>query len=226
MPQPEIDPITADVLHSAVHDLYGPANRVRVLAQLIGQSGVLDDDTRGLLSHIEDCAAAVRTVAEGLRAYSEICARVPHPGPVALDRSLQSAIADLRSEIESAQAQISSAPLPEVEGDPFLLTWLVRELLANAIRFRGADAPQVRVAAGQGGPGGWFVSVADNGPGIEESLAERVFRPFKKLVPGAGAGLGLTICRKIVERHQGQIWVEPKSRGADVRFFIGGGGRA
>ncbi|HEY2019365.1 MAG TPA: ATP-binding protein, partial [Bryobacteraceae bacterium] len=219
----EIDRITADLLHAAVHDLRGPANRLRLLAQLLRrEANALDEDSGKLLDHIEDSAAAVSGVAEGLRNYVEICTRPLCREPLDLNRSLASAIASLRAEIESAGGQVTSFTLPEVQADPFLMAWLLQELLTNAIRFRMADPPRVHISSGSGGPGDWFVSVADNGPGIEAGMAERVFRPFKKVSAGPGAGLGLTICRKIVEMHGGQIWLEPREGGADFRFFLDG----
>ena len=119
-----------------------------------------------------------------------------------------------------------------MEADPSLVSWLLQELLANAIRFgrppaQSGNPPQeLRVHVSSGAEAGhWFVSVADNGRGIEPAMVERVFRPFKKLEAGPSAGLGLTICRRIVERHEGQIWIETGNRGAEFRFFLGSTGR-
>lgn len=221
MHRQEVDEITAEVLHSAVHDLHGPSNRLRLLSQLINRSGnALDEDTRQLLDHIEDSAAAVRAVAEGLRAYAEICTRPLRCESVDLNAAFAGAMANLQAEVRTTGAHITSSPLPRVQADPFLITWLLQELLTNAIRCQTDHPAEVHVSAGRGGPGGWFVSVVDNGPGIEASAAERVFRPFKKRSAKQGAGLGLTICRNIAERHQGRIWVEPHTGGAEFRFYV------
>ena len=93
------------------------------------------------------------------------------------------------------------------------------ELLGNAIRFRAAEPPRIRVdaLAGEEGP---LISVSDNGKGIEQGLLERVFRPFKKASSEGGAGLGLTICRKIAELHGGRIWAEPRTAGAEIRITL------
>ena len=213
----EIDPITADVLHAAVHDLKGPAGRLRMLAQLLARESVLDENGRGLLGHIQDSAAAVGDVAEGIRLYTEICARPLRREALDLNQALATALAKRRAEAESAGVEIVTTELPQVQADPFLMTWLFQELLANAIRFRTAQAPRISISSGDG-----FISVHDNGPGIEPDLTERVFKPFKKLSAGPGAGLGLTICRKIVEMHEGRMWVEPSTCGVDIRFFVGG----
>jgi len=218
-----IDPITADVLHAAVHDLKGPANRLRLLAQLLDREvGALGEDARKLLGYVEDSAAAVGTVAEGLRWYADICARPACREAVDLNVALSSARANLRAEIESAGAEISSSTLPVVQADAFLITWVIQELLTNAIRFGGADSPWVHISAAADAAGGWFVSVSDNGAGIQSGQEERIFRPFKKLSRGPGAGMGLTICRTIVETHEGRIWAEPRTTGAEFRFFVRG----
>jgi len=100
-----------------------------------------------------------------------------------------------------------------------LLIWMFEELLGNAIRFRAAEPPRIRVdaLAGEEGP---LISVSDNGKGIEQGLLERVFRPFKKASSEGGAGLGLTICRKIAELHGGRIWAEPRTAGAEIRITL------
>lgn len=218
-----IDSTTADLLHSAVHNLKGPASRLRLLAQLLSRSGAaLDEDSRSLLRHIEDSAAAVGVVADGLRSYVEACARPLQRERVELSRPAVEAQSNLRSEIESVGARITADVLPAVQADPFLMSWLFQELLTNSIRYRGEAAPVIDISTGRGGPGKWFVAVSDNGPGIDPSLAERVFRPFKKLSSVGGAGLGLTVCRRIVELHGGEIWVEPREGGAEFRFFVDG----
>jgi len=224
MPTTPIDSITADVLHAVIHDLKGPAGRLRMLSELLRRETALNEDALRLLGHIQDSAAAVGEVANGLRAYVEVCDRPPVRETVDLNQALASAMANLRAELDSTGAEVTSSILPHVQADSFLMTWLFQELLTNAVRFRAADAPRVTVSAGEGGPGRSYISVLDNGPGIESGQVERAFRPFKKLCGGPGAGLGLTICRKIVEMHGGRIWVEPGLGGADFRFFVGKAG--
>jgi signal transduction histidine kinase len=214
-----IDATTAALLEAAVHDLKGPASRLRLLVQLLGRGSALwDDDTKTLFRHIEDSAAAVGAVAEGLKNYADICTRAVRREPVDLNTAVAAAAAGLQSEMTAIHARLEYRNLPAIDADPFLLSWLLRELLTNAIRFRGNAVPLVRISAD-----GEIVAVADNGTGIEPALAARAFLPFKKLAPNGGAGLGLTICRKIAELHGGAVWVEPAARGADIRFRLGGG---
>jgi light-regulated signal transduction histidine kinase (bacteriophytochrome) len=218
----ELDSITAELLQAAVHDLKGPAGRLRMLSQLVSRASSVDEDTRRLLGYIEDSAAAVGIVADGLRTYSEICGRARSLRPVDLAQAAAAAMTNVRAEMEKSGGEIQVSPLPHVEADAFLVTWLFQELLTNAMRFRTGTPPKIAVSCGEDGPAKWFVSVKDNGPGIGADMADRVFRPFKKIVASSGAGLGLTICRKIVEMHGGRIWVEPADSGADLRFFLGG----
>jgi light-regulated signal transduction histidine kinase (bacteriophytochrome) len=161
-------------------------------------------------------------VAEGLSKYAQLCARPLEREPVDLGLLAAAAIDNLRGEIANAGATVTHSTLPSAHADGFLITWLFQELLANAIRFRSGSAPEVHISAGAGGPANWYVAVSDNGPGIEPGLAQRVFLPFKKLSRAGGAGLGLTICRIIIERHGGGLWIEPRDCGAEFRFFVGG----
>ncbi|MFN7999044.1 MAG: ATP-binding protein [Bryobacteraceae bacterium] len=225
MPSSEIDPITKEVLQRAVHDLKGPANRLRLLSQLLSRSlAMLDEDTRKLLSHIQDSATEVDAVTEGLRTFAEVCTRALHVENLDLNEALAAALAKLRPTVEKSGTRVTSTRLPAVTADRFLITCLFQELLANAIRFSSGDKPAVSISCAGGDEGGWFVSVADNGPGVECGMEERIFRPFHKLSGGQGAGIGLTVCRKIVDLHGGRIWLEPRPGGADFRFFLGGGG--
>lgn len=211
------DPITADVLRAAIHDLKGPSGRLRVLAELVNRSDGVDDDTRKLLKHIADSARAMDVVIEGLRSYSELCMRPLRWESVNLAIPLGTAMANRAAEIAACEAQVMVDALPAVSGDRLLMTWLFEELLGNALCFRSAESPRIQVAVLPGGDGGCLISVSDNGQGIEEALLERVFRPFKKASSGGGAGLGLTICRKITELHGGRIWAEPRTGGAEIR---------
>lgn len=224
MPTTEIDSITAQLLRSAVHDLAGPANRVRLTAQLLARvCTALDADARKLLGYLEESAAALNVTADGIRRYAEICGREWTRQAVDLNSSLVSAAGGMRAEMESAGAEVASSVLPVVCADPVQMSCLFQELLTNALRFRSGTAPRIHVSTGSGGAAGWYVSVADNGPGLEPEMAERVFQPFKKISAGPGAGLGLTICRKIVELHDGRLWLEPRGGGAEFRFFLGPG---
>ncbi len=214
----QVDPTTAALIQSTVHELKGPASRVKLLVQLLARnSSGWDEDSKAILKHLENSAAAVGAVAEALRHFSETCMRPPRFETVDLEEALLEARSGIEAEAASAGAQIEVSALPSMEGDRTMIVWLLRELLTNAIRFRGEAAPKIWVSAGPG-----YICISDNGPGIHSDFAERVFRPFKKL-SGDGAGLGLTICRRIAELHGERLWVEPCTGGADIRLSVPAG---
>jgi signal transduction histidine kinase len=217
----DIDATTAAVLRASVHELKGPANRLRVLAQLLGRTVPLDEDGRKLLGYMEDSAAAVDSVADGFRKYFEICTRPLTRRPVDLNLALEGAKFGMQSEIQKSGAEITSSELAVVNADGFLITWVLQELLTNAIRAATEGPVLIHVCSGRDGNGDPYVAVCDNGPGIESSLTEKIFRPFEKIWLKPGAGLGLTICQKIVERHGGRMWAEDRAGGAEIRFCVG-----
>jgi light-regulated signal transduction histidine kinase (bacteriophytochrome) len=136
---------------------------------------------------------------------------------------LDDAIRNLQSLIEENSATITRGPLPMVAGDAVQLTRLFQNLLVNAIKYRSEETPHIHVAADSGGSE-WLFSVKDNGIGIEPQYAEKVFGIFKCLQPrdkSSGSGMGLAICRKIVSRHEGRIWVDSElGKGATFYFSL------
>jgi signal transduction histidine kinase len=136
---------------------------------------------------------------------------------------VRAAQANLAGRIEDSGAIVEADDLPAVHGDPGLLTLVFQNLIGNAIKFRGADAPRVRIHARPDGDGAWEVSVADNGIGIEAEYAERIFVIFQRLHSRAtyeGTGIGLAMCRKIVEHHGGRIWLSPDGDGPGASFHL------
>jgi light-regulated signal transduction histidine kinase (bacteriophytochrome) len=152
---------------------------------------------------------------------------------VAMDQVAADAVADLGTAIEEAGAQVTiDGPLPEVRGDRSLLTALLQNLLANAIKFRGEAPPEVRLSFERtpdpdGGRDAYTFTVSDNGIGIAPRYADRIFVIFQRLHPKeefTGTGIGLAMCRKIVEFHGGRIWLVPvdedAGHGATFRFTL------
>jgi light-regulated signal transduction histidine kinase (bacteriophytochrome) len=135
--------------------------------------------------------------------------------------ALDDAIRNVRSLVDESGAVITRDPLPVVNGDVVQLTRLFQNLLVNSIRYRGEEPPRVEISA-QDRRGEWLISVKDNGIGIEPQYAEKIFGIFRVLQPRdrtSGSGMGLAICRKIVTRHEGRIWVESEL-GKGATFFF------
>ena len=140
---------------------------------------------------------------------------------VALGDLMSQVAADLRPNLAEAGATLAVADLPEVEGDPRQLRRLLQNLVGNAVKFRGDAPPHVQVSA-QRDTAEWVVTVQDNGVGVDPEQATRIFGMFSRVDPKAeGVGIGLAICRRVVEAHGGRIWVEPaKGGGSAFRFTM------
>jgi signal transduction histidine kinase len=216
-----MDAATAELLKASIHELKGPANRLRILAQLLARKSELrDEDARTLLGYVEDSASAVGSVADGFRNYIESCTRPLQRQPLDLNSSLASAITNLAGQLKQAGARVTHSPLPVIHADAFLFCWVFQELIANSLRAHSDGELLIHVCSGSDPSGREYISVSDNGPGIGSGMDEKIFRPFEKLAPGGGAGLGLTICRRIIERHGGRMWAEDRAEGAEFRFFV------
>jgi light-regulated signal transduction histidine kinase (bacteriophytochrome) len=208
----------------ASHDLQEPLRAVASYTQLLRQQlgDKLDPDTELYLSHVLAGAARMRALINDLLDYSRV-------GRSALERQLvdsaavlDGALADLAPAMAESGAKITRGQLPQVAADPAQLGQLLRNLIVNAIRFRGDDPPVVDVRAERVGDY-WQFAVRDNGIGIDPRHHERIFVLFQRLHgrERPGTGIGLAICRKIVDRHGGRIWVESEpGKGATFFFTI------
>jgi hypothetical protein len=142
----------------------------------------------------------------------------------ALGDCVDQALDALELRIAETNAHIQREPLPMVQGDPSLLTQVYQNLIGNALKFHGEKPPHIKVSAEEAA-NEWILTVADQGIGIKPDYAKQIFLPFKRLHGRdeyEGTGIGLAICRRIVERHRGRIWVESElGHGAQFRFTIG-----
>jgi signal transduction histidine kinase len=138
---------------------------------------------------------------------------------VALDSLIGEVAEDLRPGLEAAGARLEVGPLPEVDGDARQLRRLLQNLVGNAVKFRGEAPPHVELSARDAG-GEWLVTVRDNGVGVDPEDASRIFGMFSRVRPDAdGAGIGLAVCRRVVEAHGGRIWVEAAAGGGSAFRF-------
>lgn len=197
----------------ASHDLQEPLRTIGSFSQLLEKryADRLDGDALEFLEFLVDAARRMQTVIQDLLAYSRAGRAEMEFTDCDLAALVEQARQDLSAAIADVGAKIEVAPLPVVPGDPGMLAMVLNNLIGNAIKYcRAGVVPEVRIAATRI-PAGWRVDIADNGLGIEPQYCERVFLLFKRLHTRSeypGTGLGLSICKRIIERHGGQIGLD------------------
>ena len=196
----------------ASHDLQEPLRMITSYLQLIEEDykGKLDEDADQYIAFTVDGAKRMQTLIDDLLAYSRVGTRGEPFIPTSMNGVLSEAIANLEVAIEESHAVVTHDQLPTVLGDRSQLIQLFQNLLGNAIKFRGDDAPIIHVGV-EDTKDDWVFSVRDNGIGIDMKYAERIFTVFQRLHARddyPGTGIGLAVVKKIVERHGGRIWVE------------------
>jgi PAS domain S-box-containing protein len=207
----------------ASHDLQEPLRMVGSFAGLLARryKGKLDSEADEFIAYIVDGAERMKMLIEDLLAYSRVSTKGKPLERVSLQAITDRVLTDLRGAIESSGSMVTVGALPEVIADRVQLGQVMLNLIGNAIKFKGERPPEVNVGAEASGVE-WVVSVADNGIGIDPRHAARIFQIFERLHATAeypGTGIGLAICKKIVERHGGRIWVE-SSPGRGSTFFF------
>jgi signal transduction histidine kinase len=209
----------------ASHDLQEPLRMVASYVQLLAKryKGKLDRDADEFIAFAVDGAVRMQRLIEDLLAVSRVSTRGAPLTPTDANAVLKRAIASLRLAIDEAGASVTSDRLPVVGADAGQLEHVFLNLISNALKFRGAAAPHVRVSA-EARDGQWVFRVQDNGIGIEPQYFDRIFLVFQRLhgkTQYPGTGIGLAIAKKIVERHGGRIWVESEpGRGSSFFFSL------
>ncbi|MFI7466332.1 ATP-binding protein [Nonomuraea sp. NPDC049646] len=210
----------------ASHDLQEPLRKVASFTQMLEQryGPQLDDRARQYIHYAVDGAKRMQLLINDLLDFSRVGRvsgeRVPTDSGQALDRALE----NLSATIEDSGATVTSDGLPVVEGNRTQLTQLFQNLVENAVKFRSEDPPRVRLTAERKGDM-WEFSCSDNGIGVDPKYADRIFLIFQRLHPRdvyPGTGIGLALCRKIVEYHGGQLWLdaEPAGQGTTFRWTL------
>jgi len=209
----------------ASHDLQEPLRLVAGYTELLEQrySEQLGPDGRRYLNFAADGARRMQQLIADLLAYCQVGAATLALAEVDMRAIAEGATKDLQASIAEASGQVTILELPRLPGDARQLHSLFLNLIGNAIKYHGDDPPRVTVSVVRKGSHYCF-AVADNGIGIEQRFARRIFDMFQRLHSRskyAGTGIGLSICRKVVEAHGGQIWVEPgKPQGSVFRFTL------
>ncbi|MCY2932516.1 MAG: ATP-binding protein, partial [Planctomycetota bacterium] len=212
--------------HVAGHDLQEPLRMIRGFLGLLKEryDGQLDDKAREYIAFSVDAAVRMSRLITDLLTYSRLGPPSAALQSTDVNEPLAVALANLRGSIDAARADVTHDPLPTVAGDPAQLAQLFQNLIGNALKFRHPDRPcRVHVGA-ERQDGSWRFFVRDNGIGVPPAARDRIFQIFERLHTRdqyAGTGIGLAICKKIVERHGGRIWVDPSgSEGATFRFTL------
>ena len=208
----------------ASHDLQEPLRMVSCFTQLLARryKGRLDADAEEFIAYAVDGAARMHDLLNDLLLYSRVDTRGRPFEAVDCESALNAALDNLRVAVRESGAVVTHGPLPVAMADPPQIVQLFQNLVGNAIKFRRKDArPEVRVEA-QLRDGEWRFSVADNGIGFEPRHADRIFVIFQRLHGHGeypGTGIGLAVCKKIIERHGGKIWAESMPGGGAAFYF-------
>lgn len=208
--------------HAASHDLQEPLRTVTTHVQLLQRllANQLDDRARELFGFVVESAHRMSALIEGMLAYPQVGRTAQDFQPLPLDDAVHWATLNLQQSLDSVAGEVSCGDLPTVVGDAGQLTQVFQNLIGNAIKYRSSEPPRIRIEA-SGTPEGWTVAVRDNGMGIAPRFHDKIFVPFKRLhgweIPGTG--IGLALCRRIVENHGGRIWVESEE-GHGATFFF------
>ncbi len=209
----------------ASHDLQEPLRMVASYVQLLQRryQGKLDKDADEFIAFAVDGASQMKLLINDLLAYSRVGSSSKSFETVNTETALEKALANLNAAINESDAEITHGLLPTVFADDGQLTLLFQNLISNSIKFHSNNPPRIQVAAEQDSRG-WVFSIQDNGIGIDPEYAERIFVIFQRLHTRddyPGTGIGLAICKKIVECHGGRIWVESAlSKGTKFYFTL------
>jgi chemotaxis family two-component system sensor kinase Cph1 len=214
----------------ASHDLQEPLNQVANYVQLLEMRyrQELDEDAKEFIGYAVEGVSLMQTLIDDVLAYSKVEMQGAEVAFTDTEAALEKAIAHLRGRIGENHANITYDNLPTVMADATQIMQLFQNLIANAIKFRSEKTPEIQINA-ERIEDAWLFSVKDNGIGIDPQFSDRIFVIFQRLHPRdeyPGTGMGLAICKKIVESHRGRIWVESElGKGATFYFTIPVGGR-
>jgi PAS domain S-box-containing protein len=222
----DLERSNADLQHFAYvasHDLQEPLRMVRGFVELLARryQGKLGPDADEYIRYAVDGARRMQDLIRGLLAYSRVGTQGKSFAPVAAEEPFRRALMNLQAAIEESGAEVSCDPLPAVLADDTQLAQLFQNLIGNAVKFRGEDPPRIAVRVADKKEV-WEFAVEDNGIGFDPQHADRIFQMFQRLhgpTKYAGTGIGLALCKRIVERHGGGMRVESAPGKGSTFYF-------
>jgi light-regulated signal transduction histidine kinase (bacteriophytochrome) len=209
----------------ASHDLQSPLRSISGFVQLLQleYEGKLDEQAQDWIRRTVQSIEQMQTLIRDLLSYSRVDARSRPFTQIAFLDIVNDALTLLDSSIHDSGAQVTWGPLPEIMGDRSQLVQLIQNLIGNGLTYRGDQPPRIHLSAERSGKE-WIFSVRDNGIGIEPKYHEQIFEIFRRLHDQKeypGTGIGLAVCRRVVSRHGGKIWVKSESgHGSTFCFTI------
>ncbi|MFI7230870.1 ATP-binding protein [Nonomuraea angiospora] len=210
----------------ASHDLQEPLRKIASFTQMLEQryGSELDERAKQYIHYAVDGAKRMQLLINDLLDFSRVSRVTGGKTTVDTGKALDTALDNLSATIEDTEATVTRDELPAIRGNRVQLTQLFQNLVENAIKFRSEATPRIHIGATRSGDM-WEFSCSDNGIGVEAKYADRIFLIFQRLHPRdvyPGTGIGLALCRKIVEYHGGQLWLDgdAEGRGATFRWTL------
>ncbi|WP_461413409.1 PAS domain-containing sensor histidine kinase [Gemmatimonas sp.] len=211
--------------YASSHDLQEPLRAISGFAQILGRrySGKLDPEADVIIGHMSDGVNRMRSLIDDLLAFSRVGSKLEVGAPARLSAAVEEALHNLSSSVQDTGATVNVGALPTVSADHRLMVQLFQNLIGNSIKYAGATSPRIEITS-RSHDTEVEITVRDHGIGIPEVMAERVFQIFQRLHTREeypGTGIGLALCRRIVDRHGGRIWLtQPEGTGCCIHFTV------
>jgi len=210
----------------ASHDLQEPLRTIGAYAELLTRrcKHQLDDDARTFLNLIVNGVKRMSALVHDLLMYARVQTEMDRPSSYSLDQDFETALTQLQGLIEETEAVVTHDPLPAIQVDQGQMVRLFQNLIGNALKYRKPGVPPIVHVSSQRQDSEWVITVRDNGIGFDPKYAREIFAPFKRLhgqEEYSGTGVGLAICRRVVQRHGGRIWADSRpGQGASFHFSL------